>query len=104
MTKHAGLSDFFNDRLGPKSLGEGTHGHLSEPELSVWAEQAMIAGNERSNCGRLGTLVFWSVIAALLIARFFIIDPAKLRPESASAPASLSSVMPPKYKLPAFGL
>ena len=96
MTKHAGLSDFFNDRSGPRSLGADTHGHLSEPELSVWAEQATIAANEGSNFGRLGTLVFWSVIAGLLIARFFIIDPAKLRPESASAPVSLSSVMPPK--------
>jgi hypothetical protein len=98
MTKHASLSSLFDSRsdLSAASLGAETHGHLSEPELSAWAEHATITAGGQSHFGRLGTLAFWTIIAGLLIARFFVIDPAKLRPESASAPVSVSSATPSK--------
>lgn len=100
MTKHtspsgvfAGRSDFGRDGM----LGHSNaHAHLSEPELSAWAEQSTIAARGRSRFGRLGTLAFWTIVAGLLIARFFVVDPATLRPEGTSPSVSVSSGTPSK--------
>ncbi len=96
MTKRAYPTAFFASRsdLGPDSML--AHARLSEPELSAWAEQSTIAANEGSRFGRVGTLAFWTVVAGLLIVRFFVIDPAKLRPEASSSSVSVSSVTPSK--------
>jgi hypothetical protein len=95
MTKHASLSSFLNSRpdIGMAAVG-ADHGRLSESELSVWAEQSTIKSGNKSRFGRLGTLAFWTVVAGLLIARFFVVDPAKLRPEN--PPTPLASVAIPK--------
>lgn len=55
---------------------------LSEAELSEWAEQSTIATHRDSDRSHFGELMFWILVACLLIARFFVIDPAKLRPQS----------------------
>jgi hypothetical protein len=102
MTKHANPSGVFDNR---SDLGQGGmlassyssgHTHLSEPELSTWAEQSTIAASGRSRFGHLGTLAFWTIVAGLLIARFFVVDPATLRPEGVSSSVSVSSTTPPK--------
>jgi len=85
MTKHASLSDFFDNYpdVGRRAAPLG----VNEQELSSWAEQSIPTKN-KPGVGRLGTLAFWTVIAGLLIARFFLIDPEKLRPvETSPAPA-----------------
>lgn len=87
MTKHAGLSEFFESYpdVGARASALG----VNEQELSNWAERA-IAVDGKSRAGRIGTLVFWGVIGVLLAARFFVIDPAKLRPAETSSPAAVS--------------
>ncbi|MBY0380522.1 MAG: hypothetical protein K2W78_01180 [Xanthobacteraceae bacterium] len=62
---------------------------VNEQELSNWAGQS-VSAKHKSGVGRLGTLAFWTVIAGLLIARFFVIDPAKLRPVETSNPVTVS--------------
>jgi hypothetical protein len=62
---------------------------LSEQELSDWAE-GLIASGGHSRFERLTTLGFWLVIAAILIARFFVVDPTSLRPTGASSQYPLS--------------
>ena len=64
--------------------------HLSEQELSDWAGRSAIASSDDSRFAGLGALAFWAIIAAILIARFFFIDPAKLRP-LATAPSAVLS-------------
>ena len=66
---------------------------MSEQELSEWAEKSAFLANEGYGVFCFGTAIFWSVIAAILIARFFLIDPTKLRPVSASAPQSAISML-----------
>lgn len=92
MTKRASPTGFFANRSDLGQDGTLAHAHLSEPELTAWAEQSTIAANEKSRFGHLWTLVFWTIVAGLLITRFFLIDPAKLRPEDTSSSASVSSV------------
>lgn len=102
MTKHAnpsGVFDNHSDRgqdgvlVSPHSNG---HTYLSEPELSTWAEQSTIAASGKSRFGHLGTLAFWTIVAALLIARFFLVDPSTLRPEGVSSSVSVTSGTPSK--------
>lgn len=64
--------------------------HLSEQELSDWAARSAIASSAGSRFAELGALAFWAIIAAILIARFFFIDAAKLRP-LATAPSAILS-------------
>ncbi len=72
---------------GSSSVGNSSsYAYLSEQELSAWAERSAIASNNGSRFVGLGALAFWAVVAAILIARFFIIDPAKLRPTAAATP------------------
>lgn len=94
MTRHASPSEIIGNRT---DLGQGGavasasasgHLYLSEPELSAWAEQSTMASNGRSRFGHLGTLAFWTIVAGLLIARFFVVDPATLRPHDTSISAS----------------
>ena len=66
---------------------------MSEQELSEWAEKSALLANEGYGVFSFGTAIFWSVIAAILIARFLLIDPAKLRPASASATPSTISML-----------
>jgi hypothetical protein len=66
---------------------------MAEPELAVWAAQTVVAKPDTALV-RYGALVFWTVIAGLLIARVLFVDVAKLRPETSAtaappAPASL---------------
>ena len=64
---------------------------MSEQELSEWAGKSGLLANEGYGVFGIGTAVFWSVVAVILIARFFLIDPVKLRPSSAlTAPAAVS--------------
>ena len=100
MTTHANPSDVIGSRpdLGQGGMlaGAATSGHalLSEQELSAWAEQSMIAASGKSRFGHLGTLVFWTVVAGLLIARFFVVDPSTLRPHDGWSSISASSTTP----------
>lgn len=57
---------------------------LSEQELSDWAESLIPLG-DRSRFEKLSAVAFWAVVGAILIARFFFIDPASLRPAAAAA-------------------
>lgn len=67
-------------------------GYFAETDLTEWAEQSVIAANKKPDAAHWGALVFWIVIAGLLIARYTLIDPAKLRPQAGSIPAAVSSV------------
>ena len=66
---------------------------MSEQELSEWAEKSALLANEGYGVFSFGAAIFWSVIAAILIARFLLIDPAKLRSSTAAATPSNISVL-----------
>ncbi len=72
---------------------------MAEPELVQWAEQKAVNGNADTPLVRIGFVLFWAVVAVLLLARIFVIDPAKFRPaESASTPAASAFHLAPNAK------
>ncbi len=62
--------------------------HMAEPELTQWAEQRTVGANADTTLVRLGAVIFWTVVAALLFARIFLIDAAQLRPATVTTGAS----------------
>lgn len=53
---------------------------MAEPELTRWAEQKTVESNSDTPMVRLGAVLFWAVVTALLFARVFLVDPDKLKP------------------------
>ncbi|MBX9710334.1 MAG: hypothetical protein K2X60_04810 [Xanthobacteraceae bacterium] len=60
---------------------------MGEPDLSAWAEQATVESSTDSPFVRLGAVAFWTVVACLLLARVFLVDASKLRPEASTGAA-----------------
>ena len=53
---------------------------MAEPELAYWAEQKTLRTKADTPLVRIGAIVFWAVVAALVFTRIFLIAPDKLRP------------------------
>ncbi len=64
---------------------------MAEPELAQWAERKTVGSNSDTPLVRLGAVLFWIVVAALLLARIFLVDPDKLRPTASSTGATSSA-------------
>ena len=64
---------------------------MAEPELAHWAEQKTVGGNPDTPLVRIGAFIFWAVVAALVLARIFLIAPDKLRPATPAAGSASSA-------------
>lgn len=65
---------------------------MAEPELAAWAGKT-IAARPDTPFVRYGAIAFWTVVAGLILARVLLVDVAKLRPETAAAPATDTPVL-----------
>ncbi len=74
------MADITGTSFSPFSANRGLPANASEPELAHWAEQKTVGMNADTPLVRIGAILFWAVVAVLLFARIFLIDPAKLRP------------------------
>ena len=82
---HNSYSSFASSRL-PENLSR-----MAEPELTRWAEQKTVGSNSDTPVVRLGAILFWAVVAALLLARVFLVDPDKLKPAASITGATGSA-------------
>lgn len=64
---------------------------MGEPELAQWAEQKTLGSSSDTPLVRLGAVIFWVIVASLLLAKVFLVDPAKLRPAASSTSATSSA-------------
>jgi hypothetical protein len=64
---------------------------MAEPELARWAEQKTVSGKADTPLVRIGAFLFWVLVAALLFARIFLVDAAKLRPAISATGATSSA-------------
>ncbi|HEY0236796.1 MAG TPA: hypothetical protein VGC86_17350 [Afipia sp.] len=79
-------ASFAIDREFPESVL-----HMAEPELAQWAQQKTVSLNSDTSVVRLGAILFWIVVAALLLARVFLVDPARLKPSASTTAATNSA-------------
>ncbi len=89
------MTDIVGASLSPFSANQGLPANMSrmaEPELAQWAEQKTVGVNTDTPLVRIGAVVFWVVVAILLFARVFLIDPAKLRPADSTTGANSAFV------------
>lgn len=59
----------------PYFLASYSYARLSEPELTEWAGETLVEVRETSGESRLGVVIFWVIVTALVVARFFFITP-----------------------------
>lgn len=81
---HYSFFSFANSRL-PENFSR-----MAEPELAQWAEQKTVGSKSDTPLVRLGAILFWVVVALLLLARIFLVDSDKLRPAASTAGATSS--------------
>ncbi len=80
-----------NGKLAMSSAVTSCASSMAEPELTAWAEQRTVESGSDTALVRLGAIAFWTIVACLLLARVFLVDAAKLRPEASSAATALSA-------------
>ncbi len=90
------MTDIAGMRFSPN---QGLPVDLPEPDLVQWAEQKTVSGKSDTPLVRIGACLFWAIVAALLVARIFVVDPAKLHPAQSSAIGSATTPLTSNPKL-----
>lgn len=87
------MTDFAQNSLSSLSgsrLPENVS-RMAEPDLAQWAQQKAVGSNSDTPLVRLGAVLFWATVAALLLARVFLVDPDKLRPTTSTSGSASSA-------------